>query len=119
MSVEIVPRPWRGGRPWQRWRPMKAVALLVLLSGCVGVVEIEGRSAPELAAVAPPPETATVEAPPADACPVCSPPPHALAECLWSSKTCVVTTCEHGWADCDGNPANGCETACAAAPCCD
>lgn len=33
--------------------------------------------------------------------------PHGTAECV--AQRCV-TTCANGYADCDGNPANGCET---------
>ena len=33
--------------------------------------------------------------------------PHATAGCV--SGGCTVDRCETGWADCDGNPANGCE----------
>ena len=33
---------------------------------------------------------------------------HATESCV--TGTCVLLACEEGWADCDGNPANGCET---------
>ena len=39
----------------------------------------------------------------------CSAPPHAKASCL--NATCAVTSCDVGYADCDGNGVNGCETA--------
>ena len=34
--------------------------------------------------------------------------PHATAGC--NGGSCTVASCNTGWADCDGNPANGCET---------
>ncbi|MEZ4407046.1 MAG: hypothetical protein R3A52_11285 [Polyangiales bacterium] len=35
-------------------------------------------------------------------------PPHATGGC--SASRCVVAACDAGWADCNGNPADGCET---------
>jgi hypothetical protein len=40
-------------------------------------------------------------------CPV---PAHASAVCKDPSKGLCSYTCNPGWGDCDGNPANGCET---------
>ncbi len=37
----------------------------------------------------------------------CAPPPHAAATCV--AGRCGMGACETGYADCDGNPANGCE----------
>ncbi|MEZ4407922.1 MAG: hypothetical protein R3A52_15820 [Polyangiales bacterium] len=37
----------------------------------------------------------------------CPAPPNASAVCL--AGTCGLGACNAGWADCDGNPANGCE----------
>lgn len=34
--------------------------------------------------------------------------PHATAAC--TGGTCTMGSCAPGWADCDGNPANGCES---------
>lgn len=34
--------------------------------------------------------------------------PHATAECI--AGVCELGQCESGWADCDGDPSNGCET---------
>jgi hypothetical protein len=34
--------------------------------------------------------------------------PHATPSC--AAGTCAVGSCDLGWSDCDGNPANGCET---------
>jgi hypothetical protein len=34
---------------------------------------------------------------------------HAAASC--AAGVCAIGACEAGWGDCDGNPANGCETA--------
>jgi hypothetical protein len=34
--------------------------------------------------------------------------PHATASC--AASVCAVASCEAGWANCDGDPANGCET---------
>ncbi|MEZ4314845.1 MAG: LamG domain-containing protein, partial [Polyangiaceae bacterium] len=33
--------------------------------------------------------------------------PHAVAGC--AAAACTVSACDEGWADCDGDPANGCE----------
>lgn len=38
---------------------------------------------------------------------VCA-PAQAVGEC--STGTCRITSCAPGWSDCDGDPANGCET---------
>lgn len=42
----------------------------------------------------------------------CSPPSHGkiiTAQEPDGTWTCLWGSCERGWADCDGNPANGCE----------
>lgn len=41
------------------------------------------------------------------ACGIVCDPPHATGGC--SASRCVVAACDAGWADCDNNPANGCE----------
>lgn len=35
-------------------------------------------------------------------------PPHASGACS-TAGACIIGSCEAGWADCDGNPTNGCE----------
>jgi hypothetical protein len=35
--------------------------------------------------------------------------PNATAGCV--NGQCTIVACDEGWADCDGNPANGCERA--------
>jgi hypothetical protein len=42
------------------------------------------------------------------ACGVPCAPSRATGDC--SSGMCAITTCDSGWADCDGSVANGCET---------
>jgi len=42
------------------------------------------------------------------ACGVACSPAHATGSC--ASGSCAVTSCDAGWADCDSNPQNGCET---------
>jgi hypothetical protein len=42
-------------------------------------------------------------------CVACS-PAHAIGACGGDGGACSVASCEPGWADTDGNPANGCET---------
>lgn len=34
--------------------------------------------------------------------------PHAIAKC--ASSACAIAACDNGWADCNDNPADGCET---------
>ncbi|MBI5537357.1 MAG: hypothetical protein HY898_31835 [Deltaproteobacteria bacterium] len=42
-----------------------------------------------------------------DSCGPCT-APHGTASC--ANEKCTISICESGWADCDGNPSNGCET---------
>lgn len=46
---------------------------------------------------------------PAFGCGTCQPCvlAHAVPKCV--SSACAIATCDNGWADCDGNPSNGCE----------
>ena len=38
---------------------------------------------------------------------ICPTPPHGSASCV--AGACGVTACDEGWADCNGDPADGCE----------
>ena len=40
---------------------------------------------------------------------LCSPLPNAVTDCE-GINGCVIVDCDYGWGDCDGDPANGCET---------
>jgi hypothetical protein len=41
---------------------------------------------------------------------LCDPLPHMTFTCASDGVTCLVTGCDPGWSDCDGNPGNGCES---------
>jgi hypothetical protein len=106
----IVLSRWRRPPDAQPFAPMRLFmcGVVVAVVGCVGrIVVVEEHVDPT-----------DEDAANADPCGSCEAVPHALSACLWSTKTCVITTCEPGWADCDTAPENGCEVACVSAPCC-
>ncbi len=45
---------------------------------------------------------------------ICGPLPNAMTQCVPNPQNptanmCALVACDDGWADCDGDPANGCE----------
>lgn len=102
---------WNTAATLRRWAARRSLAraLAFDIAGCLFVALAAGCLSPD-AETCPAADAGVADAPATYA--HCTAPPHGVTYVVAEpdgSLTCLWGGCEIGWADCDGNPENGCE----------